>query len=227
MTDVLGPALGLTCGCTEQEIKKRAFDAILSVGYMSFATIAADGVTPTIRGLEVHRLDESGDLFIGLCPGKPVYGELKRNPRVSASVIVSTVGRLTYSIRLNAVAVEERDEALLKRYWELNHGTEKLYRRALYNFTVFRLTRCEGEILDVYEDDKLLRFRFGGEETRPWAYEVNPRCVGCGACAQACMMQVIRIENSRAVIAHNECLECGVCAAVCPANAITKACGVI
>lgn len=224
MKEYTGPALGLTRENTEEEIKNRVFEAIHDTGYMTFCTIGLDGVTPTNRGLEVHYLDDSGDLFIGLCPRKPVYAELKKNPRVSGGLIVNTVGRLTYGIRLNAIAEEVYDGKILAKYWELNQGTAALYRRALDNFTVFRLVRGEGEIMDVYENDALLRFRFGfgGEKPRPWAYEITDACVGCGICAEKCMTQVIKIVDGKAVIDHNACLECGVCERSCPTGAAVK-----
>ena len=221
-----GPALGLKRTNTEDEIRQRVFEAIHDTGYMIFCTIGLDGVTPTNRGLEVHYLDDTGDLFIGLCPGKPVYRELKKNPRISGGLVVKVKSdsRLTYGIRLNAIAEEVFDEKIMQRYWELNRGTAALYRRALDNFTIFRLTQGEGEIMDVYENDALLRFRFGfgGAKQRPWHYEVGENCIGCGVCAEKCMTQVITIEDGKAVIDHPACLECGVCQKVCPAGAIIK-----
>ena len=224
MNNSSGPALGLTLSDSVEEIRRRAFDAICKIGYMIFCTVGLDGVTPTNRGLEVHRLDDTGDLFIGLCPGKPVYEELKRNPRISGGIVVPTEGRLSYGIRLNAVAEEVSDPRIMERYWELNPGTAALYRRAPENFVIFRLARGEGEILDVYQDDALLRFRFGfgGTEPRPWRYEVGEGCVGCGVCVQRCMTQVICIQNGRAVIDHTGCLECGMCWQSCPLGVIEK-----
>lgn len=221
-----GPALGLKRTNTEEEIRQRVFEAIHDTGYMIFCTIGLDGVTPTNRGLEVHYLDDTGDLFIGLCPGKPVYEELKKNPRISGGLVVKVKSdsRLTYGIRLNAIAEEVFDEKILQRYWELNRGTAALYRRALDNFTIFRLTKGEGEIMDVYEDDALLRFRFGfgGEAPRPWRYAVSDSCIGCGVCAEKCMTQVITVADGKAVIDYPACLECGVCRKVCPVGAIQK-----
>ena len=218
------PALGLSRQDRPEKIRETVFRVIHEVGYMMFSTVALDGLTPTARGLEVHYLDESGDLFIGLCPGKPVYAELKKNPRICGGLIVRTKGRLTYGIRLNAVAEEVSDGKLMAAYWRQNPGTAKLYRRAPENFTLFRLKEGDGEIIDVYEDDALLRFRFGfgGEKPRPWLYEIGSDCNGCGLCARRCMTQVISMVDGRAVIDHAACLECGACFSCCPQKAVIK-----
>lgn len=224
MNDDYESALGLKTSASEEEVKRRVFSAVCRIGYMVFCTIGLDGITPTNRGLEVHQLDDTEDLFIGLCPGKPVYEELKRNPRISGGIIVPTAGKLSYGIRINAVAEEVSDPAIMARYWELNPGTWALYRRAPENFSIFRLTRGEGEILDVYQDDALLRFRFGfgGETVRPWYYTISDRCVGCGICAERCMTQAIHMREGLAVIEHSACLECGVCYQFCPNGAVDK-----
>lgn len=216
------PALGLTRADSEETVRKKAFEAVKEIGYMVFCTVGTDGKTPTNRGLEIHKLDDTDYLYIGLCPGKPVYAELKKNPRISGGIIVSTKGRLTYGIRINAVAEEVRDEDLMAEYWRLNPGTEKLYKRSIENFTLFRLVKGEGEIFDVYEDDELLRFRFGfgGTDPRPWYYEINDNCTGCGICEEKCMTQVIEIKEGRAAIDHAACLECGVCYRSCPCGAV-------
>ena len=218
------PALGLTREDSEETIRRKAFEAIRKTGYMTFCTVGTDGKTPTNRGLEVHSLDDTDALYIGLCPGKPVYAELKKNPRISGGIIINTKGRLTYSIRINAIAEEIRDEKLMAEYWRLNPGTEKLYKRNMENFTLFRLEKGEGEVFDVYEDDKLLRFRFGfgGMQARPWYYEVNDKCTGCGSCEERCMTQVIEIKSGKAVIDHAACLECGDCYNNCPCGAIDR-----
>ena len=72
------PCLGLTEKNTNEEIKNAAFQFVKEVGYMIIGTTSLDGRTPTARGLEVHQLDDSGDFFIGLAKGKPVYYELQK-----------------------------------------------------------------------------------------------------------------------------------------------------
>jgi len=49
-------------------------------------------------------------------------------------------------------------------------------------------------------------------------------CIGCGACAESCIMDVIRIneENGKATIAYgNDCMSCLCCEQDCPTGAIT------
>lgn len=49
-------------------------------------------------------------------------------------------------------------------------------------------------------------------------YEVDPdKCTKCGACANACKMQVDPVKNAN----HPECIRCGQCKKVCPTGAIS------
>jgi len=53
-------------------------------------------------------------------------------------------------------------------------------------------------------------------------YIVNvDRCTGCGACADVCPPEAIRIRDGKAVIGV-ECVDCGACPRVCPEGAIRK-----
>ena len=46
------------------------------------------------------------------------------------------------------------------------------------------------------------------------------KCIGCGACVDACPMGCIAIgEDSKAEIDEDICISCGTCAAVCPVGA--------
>lgn len=228
MTDLFdpAPALGLTRDSTNREICKTAFDFVQQVGYMVIGTTALDGVTPTSRGLELHKLDDSGLFYLGVAKGKPVYFELMQHPFLVGTLVRTTVKRLSASVRISAhvtpVDPIERPD-LYQRYWELNPGTKALYHKDLDMFRLFLLDRGEGEVFHLPEDDVVcrLRFSFGGAEPRPWAFEITERCVGCGACAQACMEEVIhKREDGRFHIDHFGCLECGRCYFTCPHGAI-------
>ena len=48
---------------------------------------------------------------------------------------------------------------------------------------------------------------------------IKERCVGCGACEQACAFGAIHVEGGAAVLGE-DCTGCGACAQVCPAEAI-------
>ena len=45
------------------------------------------------------------------------------------------------------------------------------------------------------------------------------KCSGCGACADICPVDAIKIENDKAVI-NEECVECGACVSQCAEEAI-------
>lgn len=48
----------------------------------------------------------------------------------------------------------------------------------------------------------------------------NEKCVGCGACSEACLTGAIAFEDKRPKAAHDICIRCGHCVAVCPTAAI-------
>jgi ferredoxin len=45
-------------------------------------------------------------------------------------------------------------------------------------------------------------------------------CVGCGACAEICPVDAVRLEDGTAVVDEDWCVGCGVCAGVCPGGAV-------
>ncbi|HPY37108.1 MAG TPA: 4Fe-4S dicluster domain-containing protein [Clostridia bacterium] len=212
------PCLGIKPGDSNQTIKEAAFDFAHGIGYMSVATVAIDGRTPTNRGLEVHYLDSEKNLYVGASRGKHFYDEMEKQPYISALAID------VVAVRINAWLEKDDRESVRERYWELNQGTKKMYHKDLSNFQVYRLVRGEGEIFHVYEHDAIARarFSFGGEKPRPWSYEINERCIGCGICVEKCMMDTIHMVGNVAKINHYGCNECGICFSSCPHNSIDK-----
>lgn len=211
--------LGLTPASANEEKRKAAFDFVFGLGYMSFATTAADGKTPANRALEIHRLDDAGNMYVGASRGKHFYDEMEIQPYVSA-LAVDIV-----AVRINAWLKKVDDDKIRARYWELNRGTEALYRKDLSNFQIYLMEKGEGEVFHVFKDDGIarVRFSFGGESPRPWMYQINERCNGCGICIEKCMTGVIALqEDGRAGTDHYGCNECGICYFSCPHQAVTK-----
>ena len=46
------------------------------------------------------------------------------------------------------------------------------------------------------------------------------KCVGCGACKEACPGEAIEIKDGKAVVDEDKCLSCGACEGECPQEAI-------
>jgi len=47
------------------------------------------------------------------------------------------------------------------------------------------------------------------------------KCVGCGACVDACPVSAIKVDGDKAKVSEGDCIECGACAGTCPSEAIT------
>ncbi len=46
------------------------------------------------------------------------------------------------------------------------------------------------------------------------------KCLGCGACAEGCPVEAIKVVDDKAVVDKDTCVGCGACADTCPAEAI-------
>lgn len=216
----------LTPDSTNEEICKVVLDGCKKMGHMHFGTVAEDGKTPTSRVLEIQFLDDTGIPYIGFSEGKPLYAEIMKNPQICGTLMVSTDGRRGYSVRLSGTLTQvDDDDVIYEEYWRRNKGTYALYIKSHKNFKLFRMLKGDGELFDLCADDVTHRYRFAfgeGALPRPWYYNVTDSCIGCGACASACMMEIISLVDGKAVIDHRGCLECGLCYESCPVQAITK-----
>lgn len=222
------PVFGLKTESSNEEKRKTAFAFIHEMGYMTIATKTCREGLPTARGLELHYLDDTGDFFVGMAKGKPVYWELIEYPYLTGSITRMTDKDLAMSVRLTAHVVPvdpEEERGIYKKYWELNPGTKALYKKDLDMFRIFRLDWGDGEIFHLPDADEVsrVRFSFGKGRVRPWAYRITEECIGCGICAEACMRGVIfRTEKGRCEIDYQGCLECGRCYEHCPNKAIQR-----
>ena len=46
-------------------------------------------------------------------------------------------------------------------------------------------------------------------------------CIGCGACAEICPVEAVKMIHDRPRVDRNWCIGCGVCAIQCPAGVIS------
>lgn len=45
-------------------------------------------------------------------------------------------------------------------------------------------------------------------------------CVACGACAEACPQEVLKVEDNVEIVAGDDCVSCGLCADACPVDVL-------
>ena len=46
------------------------------------------------------------------------------------------------------------------------------------------------------------------------------KCLGCGACAEGCPVEAIKVVDGVATVKKDDCVSCGACKEACPAEAI-------
>ena len=45
-------------------------------------------------------------------------------------------------------------------------------------------------------------------------------CVACGACAEACPQEVLKVEDNVEIANADDCISCGLCADACPVDVL-------
>lgn len=228
MKDVL---FGLTVESGNQTIMDKVFDKAHEARYFSLSTLPAQGSLPGSRFLDFMRSASDGLLYFGVGTGKPCNEDIEVHPVVTlnGSFVGEDTGesehrqlisfRITGRVRLCDNPQAERE------YWERNPGSRKMWEKSMDSFAIYCLYQGEGELYQVYRNDRIyrLRFGFGGVEPRPFHYQVDAsRCTGCGLCVEACTAGIMLMEDGRARIPYQHCYECGVCRKACPHGAVVK-----
>ncbi|MDO4983866.1 MAG: nitroreductase family protein [Eubacteriales bacterium] len=49
----------------------------------------------------------------------------------------------------------------------------------------------------------------------------SERCIGCGRCAEECILGTIRLADGKAEVCREHCMQCGHCFSVCPVGAVS------
>ena len=228
MKDVL---FGLTVESDNETIMDMVFSKAHEARYFSMATLPAQGALPGSRFLDFMRSASDGLLYFGVGTGKPCHEDMEAHPVVTlnGSFVGDDTGesehrslisfRITGRVRLCDNPQAERE------YWERNPGSRKMWEKSMDSFAIYCLYQGEGELYQVYKNDRIyrLRFGFGGVAPRPFHYQVDSsRCVGCGACVEACTAGIMEVKNGVAEIPYQHCYECGVCRKACPHGAVMK-----
>ena len=87
------------------------------------------------------------------------------------------------------------------------------------NPTLSTIRKFEQEYIDHIVNKKCV----AGKCKHLVVYEINDKCIGCGACARKCPANCITGEKKmRHVIDQTKCLKCGECERTCKFNAIGK-----
>lgn len=222
---------GLTVESSNQAILDMVFNKAHEARYFSLSTLPAEGSLPGSRFLDFMRCADDGLLYFGVGTGKPCNEDIEAHPVVTlnGSFVGDDTGesehRQLISFRITGRVRRCDNPEAEREYWERNPGSRKMWEKSMDSFVIYCLWQGEGELYQVYKNDRIyrLRFGFGGVAPRPFHYRVNEAlCVGCGACVEACTAGIMTLENGKAHIPFQHCYECGVCRKACPQGAIEK-----
>lgn len=196
---------------------RRAFALLRAVKSVTFATVNRG--EPAARIVDVMLADETGLYFV-TGRGKHFYRQLM----ASQAVAICGMDERYVSVRIVGDFAPCNDRAVVDKVFEHNPVLTSLYpgeKRDILD--AFHLYRGRGEIFDLSVEPPLReRFAFGGAAVNPVGYWINERCTACGACQEACPVDVISAGEVY-VIDRSRCLECGRCAEVCPDGAVERA----
>lgn len=221
----------LTVESSNQAILDMVFNKAHEARYFSLSTLPAEGSLPGSRFLDFMRCADDGLLYFGVGTGKPCNEDIEAHPVVTlnGSFVGDDTGesehRQLISFRITGRVRRCDNPEAEREYWERNPGSRKMWEKSMDSFVIYCLWQGEGELYQVYKNDRIyrLRFGFGGVAPRPFHYRVNEAlCVGCGACVEACTAGIMTLENGKAHIPFQHCYECGVCRKACLQGAIEK-----
>ncbi len=223
---------GLTIESSNEAIMNTTFDKAHEARYFSLATLPAEGELPGSRFLDFMRCKDDGLIYFGVGTGKPCNEDLEKHPVVTlnGSFVGEDTGyaehRMLIAFRITGRIKRCDNPRAEEEYWLRNPGSRKMWEKSMESFAIYCLFRGEGELYQVYKNDRIyrLRFGFGGEAPRPFHYQIAEKeCIGCGACKEACTAGIIELIDGKARIPYQHCYECGVCLKACPNGAVKKA----
>lgn len=222
---------GLTSGSSNEEIQAKVFEKAHEARYFSMATLPAHGNVPGCRYLDFMTSASDGLIYFGVGTGKFCDEDITASPVVTlcGAFVGDDTGfsehRSLISFRISGLVKEADNQLAVEEYWKRNPGSKKMWEGSEELFKIYCLYKGEGELYQVYANDKIyrLRFCFGGALPRPFRYQINgDKCIGCGACARSCTAHIINLDLGKANIPYHHCFECGKCYFVCPNSAIDK-----
>lgn len=222
---------GLTKNSSNEEIKSLVFAKAHEARYFSMATIPSNGELPGTRFLDFMTCKDDQLIYFGVGAGKVCGEDIAANPVIAlnGAFVGEDVGyaehRSLIAFRISGYVRKANNPRAIREYWLRNPGSKKMWENGMDVFKIYCLYKGEGELYQVYKNDKIyrLRFGFGGMEPRPYHYQIaSELCSGCGICQKVCTARIIELIDGKASIPHHHCYECGRCFQACPTGAVKK-----